>query len=60
MIIGQAAGVAARMAIQSKSAVQDIDTKQLTETLLKQGATMRVRPGPGRPTWKGFQQTIRN
>jgi hypothetical protein len=60
MIIGQAAGVAAWMAIQSKSAVQDIDTKQLTETLLKQGATMEYRPGPGRPVWKGFQQTIRN
>lgn len=60
MIIGQAAGVAARMAIQAKTAVQDIDSRQLTETLLKQGAVLEYRPGPGRPTWKEFRQTIRN
>lgn len=37
MIIGQAAGVAAKMAIDEKSAVQDIDTAALTATLRDQG-----------------------
>jgi hypothetical protein len=40
MIIGQAAGVAARMAIDSEKAVQDVDTRKLTQKLLEQGAVM--------------------
>jgi hypothetical protein len=38
MILGQAAGVAAAMAIRAGAAVQDIDTRQLTRTLVEQGA----------------------
>lgn len=40
MIIGQAAGLAARMAIEKKLPVQDIDTGALTATLRDQGAVM--------------------
>jgi hypothetical protein len=40
MIIGQAAGVAAKMAIEKKSAVQDVDTAALKSKLLKLGAVM--------------------
>jgi hypothetical protein len=40
MIIGHAAGVAAKMAIDKKVAVQEIDTKALTARLRAQGAAM--------------------
>ena len=40
MIIGQAAGVAARMAIDKKAAVHDIDTTALTTKLRNQQAVM--------------------
>jgi hypothetical protein len=38
MMVGQAAGVAAALAIQTGHAVQDIDTKELTRIILRQGA----------------------
>ena len=38
MIMGQAAGVAAKLAIDSGKSVQDIDTRALSDKLLKQGA----------------------
>lgn len=38
MIIGQAAGVAAKMAIENRAAVQDIDRTSLTAILREQGA----------------------
>ena len=44
MIIGQAAGVAAKMSIDQKVAVQDLDTVALTAKLLNQRAVME---------WKG-------
>jgi FAD-dependent oxidoreductase family protein len=44
MIIGQAAGVAAKMAIAGKKPVQEIDTAQLTKTLREQGAVMEYVP----------------
>jgi len=44
MIIGQAAGRAARMAIAKKLPVQDIDTGALTATLRDQGAVMDWNP----------------
>jgi hypothetical protein len=40
MIIGQAAGVAAKMAIDGKKAVQDIDRAALTNALRQQRAVM--------------------
>jgi hypothetical protein len=40
MIIGQAAGVAAKMAIEKKIAVQDVDTAALTAKLRSLGAVM--------------------
>jgi len=43
MIIGQAAGVAAKMAIDAGAAVQDVDTKALTAKLREQGAVMEWR-----------------
>jgi hypothetical protein len=50
MIIGQAAGVAAAMALKANKAVQDVDTTQLTARLREQGAVLEDRPpvaGPG-------------
>ena len=40
MILGQAAGTAAAMAIRAGVAVQDIDTGQLTRTLVEHGAIL--------------------
>lgn len=40
MILGQAAGVAAKMAIDGKQAVQDVDTKALSARLLTQRAVL--------------------
>ena len=40
MILGQAAGVAAALAIQSGRAMQDIDTAELTRLLVSQGAIL--------------------
>jgi hypothetical protein len=42
MILGQAAGVAAALAIQQQSNVQDIDTAALVEKLKKQGAVLEL------------------
>ena len=44
MIAGQAAGVAAAMAIQGNRSVQDIDTGDLTRTLVQQGAILEYSP----------------
>lgn len=46
MILGQAAGVAAALAIQTGHTVQDIDTKELTRILLRQGAILEYLPSP--------------
>lgn len=43
MILGEAAGIAAAMSIRSKKPVQEIDTAQLSQTLLKQGAVLEFR-----------------
>jgi hypothetical protein len=40
MILGQAAGVAAAMALKGNRALQEIDTGELTRTLVAQGAIM--------------------
>jgi hypothetical protein len=47
MIIGHAAGIAAKMAIDAKAAVQDIDRAALTNTLRQQRAVMEwKKPAP--------------
>lgn len=43
MILGEAAGVAARMAIKSDAAVQDVDGAALSKTLRERGAVMEWR-----------------
>jgi carbamoylphosphate synthase small subunit len=52
MILGQAAGVAAKLAIAGGKAVQDINTADLTRILRQQGAIMEYAPNA--------QQTIIN
>ena len=44
MILGQAAGVAAKLAIAGGKAVQDIDTAELTRVLRGQGAILQYVP----------------
>ncbi len=44
MILGQAAGVAAAMAIRRSLPVQDIDTATLTRTLVEHGAILEYAP----------------
>ena len=44
MILGQAAGVAAAMAIRGSLAVQDIDTAALARTLVEHGAILEYTP----------------
>jgi hypothetical protein len=44
MIVGHAAGVAAKMAIDRKSVVQDVDTKALSARLQSQRAVLDMRP----------------
>jgi hypothetical protein len=46
MIIGQAAGVAAKLAIANRKAVQEIDTAALSARLKKQGAVFEYVPTP--------------
>ena len=43
MILGQAAGVAAAMAVRRNIAVQDVDTAQLTRTLVSHGAILEYK-----------------
>lgn len=49
MIIGQAAGVAAALSLQSDKPVASVDTHALTEKLLSQGAVMEYHPAPSLP-----------
>ncbi|HJZ97738.1 MAG TPA: FAD-dependent oxidoreductase [Candidatus Solibacter sp.] len=46
MILGQAAGVAASMAIRRNVAVQEIDTAALTRTLMEHGAILDYKTHP--------------
>ncbi len=48
MILGQAAGVAAKMAIEAKRSVQKIDIAVLTDRLRKRGAVMEYIPSTER------------
>jgi hypothetical protein len=60
MIIGQAAGVAAAMAIHEKKAVQDIDPHQLTAHLKGQGTILEDQPPASPPSFfHGLWQKFR-
>ena len=54
MIMGQAAGVAAAMAIRKSIAVQDVDTAELTRTLVQQGAVLEFVPSTQTPLINRF------
>jgi hypothetical protein len=54
MIMGQAAGVAAAMAIRGRRAVQDIDTAALTRTLAGEGAILEYVPSVQEPVIRRF------
>ncbi len=56
MIIGQAAGVAAKMAIDGGLSVQQIDTRELTKTLREQGAVMEYVPSPQQKILRLFRR----
>jgi hypothetical protein len=49
MILGEAAGVAAAMSIREGKAVQAVNTHELSETLLKQGAVLEYHPSRPAP-----------
>jgi hypothetical protein len=60
MIMGQAAGVAAALALRSGKAVQDIDRAQLLQILQEQGAVTEYQPAVIQPgffykLWNKFQ-----
>jgi hypothetical protein len=55
MIIGQAAGVAAAMAIHGNLALQEIDTAALTRTLVAQGAILDYSPSRQQPVISRFR-----
>ena len=59
MILGHAAGVAAKMAIEGHKAVQEIDSSALTAKLRKQGAVMEYRPSVQTTTAPLFWKWIR-
>jgi hypothetical protein len=59
MILGQAAGVAAKLAIDSAKPVQDIDVKTLQSKLSTQGAVFEYVPSPQDPALRRFRSTIR-
>jgi hypothetical protein len=42
MIVGQAAGVAARIAIEKKQSIQDVDTRELAAKLAAQRAVLHM------------------
>ena len=56
MILGQAAGVAAKMAVAGNVAVQDIDTRALTAKLRSQGAVMEYVPAGFFENWNLFRR----
>ncbi len=59
MILGHAAGVAARLAVASGKAVQDIDVSALIATLREQGAILEYQPNPHGPALQLFSKLTR-
>ncbi len=59
MILGHAAGVAARLAVASGKAVQDIDVSALIATLHKEGAVLEYHPNPQGPALQLFPKLTR-
>jgi hypothetical protein len=59
MILGQAAGVAARLAIESGKPVQAIDVAALLATLRKQGAVLEYTPSAQAPALQTFPKLVR-
>jgi len=58
MIMGQAAGVAAKLAIANHQAVQDIDTTELTKTLKEQGVVLEYVPSSQAPILQLFHRML--
>jgi len=56
MILGHAAGVAAKMAIAADKAVQDIDARSLTARLTAQGAVTEYVPSAFQMNWNLFRR----
>ncbi len=59
MILGHAAGVAARLAVGGGKAVQDIDVSALMAKLRKEGAILEYQPNPQGPALQLFPRLIR-
>ena len=59
MILGHAAGVAAAMAIRRSVALQDIDTAELTRTLVEQGAILEYVASTQTPLVNQFRKGAR-
>ena len=53
MILGQAAGVAATMAVKGNKAVQEVDSASLTARLRTQGVVLEYVPSPQGPALSG-------
>lgn len=60
MILGHAAGIAAKFALETGKPLHEIDTKALTKKLVDQGMVMKFQHAIPRPIYKGFKQTIIN
>ena len=58
MMMGQAAGVAAHLAIANHQAVQDIDTTELTRILKDQGVILQCVFSPQMPILQMFRKAL--
>lgn len=59
MMLGQAAGIAAKLAISSATTVQGISVTALVDTLKSQGVVMEYIPSPQTPAIQLFRKRIR-
>jgi hypothetical protein len=59
MMLGQAAGVAAKLAISSGTTVQAISVAALVDTLKSQGVVMEYVPSPQTPAIQLFRKRVR-